>query len=60
VGEPESFQRQDDDTPRDDPGNPTVNFHGEARRGAARRNDPHQSTTDRDACARESLSSSAC
>src|SRR5258708_37970494 len=30
--------------PPDDPGNPTVNFHGEARR-----NDTHQSTTDPDA-----------
>jgi transposase len=41
-----SFQRTDDDTPAppDDPGNPTVNFHGEARR-----NDTHQSTTDPDA-----------
>jgi transposase len=29
------------DTPPDDPGNPTVNFHGERRR-----NDTHQSTTD--------------
>jgi transposase len=41
-----SFRRTDDDTstPPDDPGNPTVNFHGEARR-----NDTHQSTTDPDA-----------
>jgi hypothetical protein len=41
-----SFRRKDDDTsaPPDDPGNPTVNFHGEARR-----NDTHQSTTDPDA-----------
>ncbi len=30
--------------PPDDPGNPTVNFHGESRR-----NDTHQSTTDPDA-----------
>jgi transposase len=30
--------------PPDDPGNPTVNFHGEARR-----NDTHQSTSDPDA-----------
>jgi transposase len=30
--------------PPDDPGNPTINFHGEARR-----NDTHQSTTDPDA-----------
>src|SRR5574342_15372 len=40
-----SFRRKDDAaTPPDDPGNPTVNFHGEARR-----NDTHQSTTDPDA-----------
>jgi len=41
-----SFRRKDDDptAPPDDPGNPTVNFHGEARR-----NDTHQSTTDPDA-----------
>jgi transposase len=41
-----SFRRKDEDptTPPDDPGNPTVNFHGEARR-----NDTHQSTTDPDA-----------
>ena len=40
-----SFQRKDDPpTPPDDPGNPTVNFHGEARK-----NDTHQSTTDPDA-----------
>ena len=41
-----SFRRTDEDqtTPPDDPGNPTVNFHGEARR-----NDTHQSTTDPDA-----------
>ncbi len=40
-----SFRRRDTppDTP-DDPGNPTVNF-----RGAARKNDTHQSTTDPDA-----------
>jgi transposase len=31
-------------TPPDDPKNPTVNFHGQQRR-----NDTHQSTTDRDA-----------
>ena len=40
-----SFRRRD--TPRDtpdDPGNPTVNFRGEARK-----NDTHQSTTDPDA-----------
>ena len=30
--------------PPDDPGNPTVNFHGETRK-----NDTHQSTTDPDA-----------
>jgi transposase len=40
-----SFRRRNapPDTP-DDPGNPTVNFHGEARK-----NDTHQSTTDPDA-----------
>jgi len=38
-----SFRRKDEGptVPPDDPGNPTVNFHGEARR-----NDTHQSTTD--------------
>jgi transposase len=41
-----SFQRKDgnDQTPKDDPGNPTVNFHGEKRS-----NQTHQSTTDPDA-----------
>jgi transposase len=41
-----SFQRKDgsDQKPKDDPGNPTVNFHGEARS-----NQTHQSTTDPDA-----------
>ena len=41
-----SFQRKDvsPTRPPDDPGNPTVNFHGESRR-----NDTHQSTTDPDA-----------
>ena len=41
-----SFRRNDDEptSPPDDPGNPTVNFHGESRR-----NDTHQSTTDPDA-----------
>jgi transposase len=41
-----SFQRKDgsDQKPKDDPGNPTVNFHGETRS-----NDTHQSTTDPDA-----------
>jgi transposase len=40
-----SFQRKDaGPTPPDDPGNPTVNFHGETRK-----NDTHHSTTDRDA-----------
>jgi len=40
-----SFQRKDggNQTPPDDPGNPTVNFHGETRS-----NDTHESTTDRD------------
>jgi transposase len=38
-----SFQRKDvgPTPPPDDPGNPTVNFHGETRK-----NDTHQSTTD--------------
>ena len=41
-----SFQPQGDGPtpPPDDPGNPTVNFHGETRK-----NDTHQSTTDPDA-----------
>jgi transposase len=41
-----SFQRKDagPTAPPDDPGNPTVNFHGETRK-----NDTHQSTTDPDA-----------
>jgi transposase len=41
-----SFRRTDagPTLPPDDPGNPTVNFHGESRR-----NDTHQSTTDPDA-----------
>ena len=41
-----SFKHQEEapTPPPDDPGNPTVNFHGEARR-----NDTHQSTTDPDA-----------
>ena len=41
-----SFRRKDDEpaAPPDDPGNPTVDFHGEQRR-----NDTHESTTDRDA-----------
>jgi len=41
-----SFRRIEDQAPPppDDPGNPTVNFHGETRR-----NDTHQSTTDPDA-----------
>ena len=41
-----SFRRTDDTptAPPDDPGNPTVNFHGESRC-----NDTHQSTTDPDA-----------
>jgi transposase len=41
-----SFQRKDqkDGAPPDDPGNPTVNFHGESRR-----NDTHESSTDADA-----------
>jgi transposase len=40
-----SFKRRDDGSgPPDDPGNPTVNFHGERRR-----NDTHASTTDPEA-----------
>jgi transposase len=40
-----SFQRKDQAAPPpDDPGNPTVDFHGEKRS-----NDTHESTTDRDA-----------
>src|SRR5947199_4255516 len=40
-----SFQRKDQkDTPPDDPGNPTVDFHGEKRS-----NETHESTTDPDA-----------
>lgn len=40
-----SFQRKGQPTPpSDDPGNPTVNFHGESRS-----NDTHESTTDPDA-----------
>ena len=40
-----SFQKKDEPpAPPDDPGNPTVNFHGETRK-----NDTHQSTTDPDA-----------
>jgi transposase len=40
-----SFQRKDHkSSPPDDPGNPTVNFHGETRS-----NDTHESTTDADA-----------
>jgi hypothetical protein len=41
-----SFKRTDgtDSAPPDDPGNPTVNFHGESRS-----NETHQSTTDREA-----------
>jgi transposase len=41
-----SFRRKDEgpQPPPDDPGNPTMNFHGESRR-----NDTHQSTTDPDA-----------
>lgn len=40
-----SFQRKDQEKqPPDDPGNPTVNFHGETRS-----NETHESTTDPDA-----------
>src|SRR3954462_15183380 len=46
VGSARRSRRKDEDTPPppDDPGNPTVNFHGESRR-----NDTHQTTTDPDA-----------
>jgi hypothetical protein len=42
----ESFkaEKQDDRKPPDDPGNPTVNFHGEKRS-----NETHESTTDPEA-----------
>jgi len=42
-----TFKKKDsnrDDTPPDDPGNPTVNFHGEKRSNAT-----HESTTDSEA-----------
>ena len=41
-----SFQRKDrtEEPPKDDPGNPTINFHGETRR-----NDTHESKTDPEA-----------
>src|SRR5260370_32128838 len=42
-----SFKRKDGgggEQPPDDPGNPTIDFHGEQRR-----NDTHQSTTDPEA-----------
>jgi transposase len=41
-----SFRQKDEGPtpPPDDPGNPTINFHGESRR-----NDTHQSSTDPDA-----------
>ena len=40
-----SFKKKDDDeTPPDDPGNPSVDFHGEKRSNAT-----HESTTDPDA-----------
>ena len=43
---PKSFKRKADErqTPPDDPGNPSVDFHGERRRNAT-----HQSTTDPEA-----------
>ena len=46
MGEPQEFSAQGRraPTPPDDPGNPTVNFHGETRK-----NDTHASTTDPDA-----------
>ena len=44
MGRPEKFKRKDQRRdPPDDPGNPTVNFHGERRS-----NQTHQSTTDPD------------
>jgi transposase len=52
-----SFRKKDagPTPPPDDPGNPTVNFHGESRR-----NDTHQSTTDMDAMlARKGLGQTA-
>jgi transposase len=39
-----SFKKKDDDQPPDDPGNPSVDFHGEKRSNAT-----HESTTDPDA-----------
>ncbi len=46
VASLKSFKRKDDDdtTPPDDPGNPTVDFHGEKRS-----NETHESATDPDA-----------
>ena len=45
MGQSEEFQRKDQEKqPPDDPGNPTVNFHGETRS-----NQTHASTTDGDA-----------
>ena len=47
LGEPEEFSSEDQTAPvppPDDPGNPTVNFHGEKRS-----NDTHESTTDPEA-----------
>jgi hypothetical protein len=46
VGQPEelSAERSNRDRAADDPGNPTVNFHGEERR-----NDTHESKTDPEA-----------
>lgn len=47
MGEPQSFKKKDskdDKEPPDDPGNPSVDFHGEKRS-----NETHASTTDPDA-----------
>jgi len=46
VGEPEEFPAEGEEgqPPSDDPGNPTVNFHGEKRS-----NKTHESTTDPEA-----------
>ena len=45
MGEPESLHKKDQkNPPPDDPGNPTVDFHGENRS-----NETHVSTTDPDA-----------
>ena len=46
MGQSEEFSNEKmaaTQTPKDDPGNPTVNFHGEKRS-----NETHESTTDPD------------